>query len=106
MSGIFIVGHKMKMRLLKILNISQFAVSQNILLNPLVACANIPSIFLYRQESFVQKMKKIINENPWIVALLVVVIGLPISIILYMLCSSSPKKVGMLLQFIFSIVNI
>ncbi|KAG5681532.1 hypothetical protein PVAND_010956 [Polypedilum vanderplanki] len=44
-------------------------------------------------ESFVQKMKKIVNENPWIVALLVVVIGLPVSIILYMLCSSSPKKV-------------
>lgn len=44
-------------------------------------------------ESFVQKMKKIINENPWVVALLVVVVGLPISIILYMLCSSSPKKV-------------
>lgn len=38
-------------------------------------------------------MKKIANDNPWIVALLVVVIGLPISIILYLLCSSSPKKV-------------
>jgi len=44
-------------------------------------------------ETFVQKMKKIVNESPWIVALLVVVIGLPVSIILYMLCSSSPKKI-------------
>lgn len=39
-------------------------------------------------------MTKIVNENPWIVALVVVIVGLPISIILYMLCSSSsPKKV-------------
>lgn len=58
----------------------------------LISCIFPPKFFLL-QESFVQKMKKIINENPWIVALLVVVVGLPISIILYMLCSSSPKKV-------------
>lgn len=39
-------------------------------------------------------MTKVVNDSPWVVALVVVVVGLPISIILYMLCSSSPKKVS------------
>lgn len=41
-------------------------------------------------------MTKVVNDNPWVVALVVVVVGLPISIILYMLCSASPKKVNLL----------
>ncbi|CAO1413539.1 unnamed protein product [Diamesa serratosioi] len=40
-------------------------------------------------ETFMQKLKNITNESPWIVALVVVVVGLPISVIMYMLCSAS-----------------
>ncbi|CRL02494.1 CLUMA_CG015334, isoform A [Clunio marinus] len=50
--------------------------------------------YLIQEETFVQKMTKIVNESPWIVALVVVIVGLPISIILYMLCSSSPPNKG------------
>lgn len=60
-------------------------------------------LFIARfQETFVQKMTKVVNDNPWVVALVVVVVGLPISIILYMLCSSSsPKKVNFIFATFF-----
>lgn len=57
------------------------------------------------QETFVQKMTKVVNDSPWVVALVVVIVGLPISIILYMLCSSSPPKKVNFASFTFLIIK-
>ncbi|XP_055635986.1 calnexin-like isoform X2 [Toxorhynchites rutilus septentrionalis] len=47
-------------------------------------------------ETFVSRMMKFANENPWMWAVLVVVIGLPLAIILYLVCTSkaSPSPSG------------
>ena len=47
------------------------------------------TLSLSLQESFVSKIKNLVNESPYVVAVVLVVVALPISIIVYFLCSSS-----------------
>lgn len=44
------------------------------------------------QETFTSKIKNVVNENPWIVALMIVVVGLPICVVVYVACCTAPTK--------------
>jgi calnexin len=43
-------------------------------------------------ETFASKLQKIVNENPWIVAVMVVVVGLPVCVVIYVACCTAPKE--------------